>query len=365
MIREGFELIGAIFLLWILGVLAIRIYRFLRPKVSKIFGDVWRAAEKKHAYLSGVPPRLRWLVAVVFVVIVSGPVAVTLYKPIESYWEANNAPDLELGVVSAATIDTMGKPSVLHEFEFNRVLLAHSVVKDSDLDALFLSESVPIYLPECDDGKIRPGLRLFEIPIFVANVGEKTARQFQITITFSRMPSYSEEIVRRLDPGVRIVRVETDAMYVSYVDQQEPDLSVDNGCTADGVTPTRSGNQEGKPGGNDTAKGGGDPYEKTDERARQAYKRLGLTRDGVMLKADLEAHEFQAIVLIVQIPEDSRSFAILYKVECETCKFFVRTTSFAQVLQPWYQPSPVLKLTAAAPTDARDRSLRAARQSVL
>lgn len=151
---------------------------------------------------------------------------------------------------------------------------------------------------------------IYKLYIMIQNKGDRTAEKYKMTIRFSGRDK------QHIDPGVRIVHVESDALEVGYLYQQHPQIQL----------PTCIKNQL-------KAKSSKEPAEKVSELARLGYQEMGLTRDVVILSGSLEAHLFQTINMLLKVPS-TEEFLILYDVECANCQWFIKTNSFGQIIQP-------------------------------
>lgn len=220
-------------------------------------------------------------------------------------------PDVVVSVLPAnADLDAFGERDLLYEFIFTKEKMSVPL-RDSNAVEGLMTTGVPISINRftCKGKDQLPSSDLYALSVLVQNRGHQTANDYKLVITFSGQDK------NHRDPGVRIAHAESDALKVDYLYQQEPDIPLPQCVTA-------------------TIEQAGDAKtEKPSALARMTYQELGLTRDLVIVKGTLEAHLFQIVDLLIKVPATTKKFAILYHVECNSCRFFYRTSSYGQVVQ--------------------------------
>lgn len=206
----------------------------------------------------------------------------------------------------------IGKRSLLYEFEFNDIN-ATRLYGDEDVAKLFLSRPISIARCHCSGKTTTPRTRMYKMSVGIQNKGSQIAKDYSLAIAFSGR----EDI--KTDPGVRIAQVSTDALEVNYLYQQAQGCKLPKCVRDDAVQGKAAEKKSPSP----------EPISKL---ARQTYKEIGLTRDVVILKGSLEAHMFQTVDLLIDVPSGVDRLAILYYVECANCRWFYRTESFGQLI---------------------------------
>ena len=245
-----------------------------------------------------------------------------------------SGPDVIISVLPpVAKLGEYGQKRLLYEFEFEKPAMAAFLSDDGSVRALWTTgKPIPVVRVACNEGGRSSPSDLYKLSVVVQNRGDRTANDYKMVITFS-----GEDLVH-VDPGVRIAHVESDALKVDYVYQQEPEIPLPS-CIME-----EKKSVGGKPSQNQqlneiSATLGkikeilSPPPEKPSALARMTYKELELTRDLVIVKGTLEAHLFQIVDLVIKVPDSSKKFAILYHVECGNCRFFYRTSSYGQIVQ--------------------------------
>jgi hypothetical protein len=231
-----------------------------------------------------------------------------------------NGPDVVLTIIPQGTSDTYGKPDLLNEYRFDKTRGATHVETEEDVRALFDSRPLSVGKLSChhEDNSQPTSHDYYELNIGIQNLGWQTAKDYSIAITFSGQT--------KPDPGVRIALVESDGLDISYLYQQKSKTKIEvPSCIKEDVSDEQNNKRE-------------QHQEIVSNLARKVYKQVGLTRDVVILRGNLEAQEFQTVNLLVKIPSHLKKFAVIYNVECANCQWFYRTESFAQIVQPSVNP---------------------------
>jgi len=220
-------------------------------------------------------------------------------------------PDIVITALPERTqLANFGSSDLLYEFKVKRAAAATRVGSEAELYKLFETARPITLVPFHCGGKPAPaGHNLYKLSIISQNLGSQTAREYSVMLSFSG--------AQQADSGVHMLHLESDEFKVSYLYLQKPDFPrptclVTHGGKSESVL---------------------DPA--TQRRyplIRATYHDLGLTRDVAILEGTLEARLFQTIEIIVAVPKAVRKFAVLYQVDCANCRWFYRTTSYAQIL---------------------------------
>lgn len=261
------------------------------------------------AIIKRVPPRLKfWANAAVGLVVIGFGVWEfgADVRHIVAEWYG---PDVIVSVLPPTlNLNQYGSRDLLYEFRYDKDKMATQLRNSDAVRELAVDgTSIAVAPYSCKTGQQAAPSGLYKLSVVVQNIGDRTAEEYKLTITFSGTD------LRQPDPGIRIAHVDTDALKVDYLYQQDPEITIPS-CVREEI-----GLFEQQP-------------EKPSALTRSTYEELGLTRDLVILKGTLEAHLFQIVNLLVRVPEPTKRFVILYHVECANCRLFVRTASYGQVV---------------------------------
>jgi len=237
--------------------------------------------------------------------VVLGVLAPIVWKFHAEAWHAFRefyGPDVVIGVLPGpGSISRAGTPHLLYEFTFARRMVV-PLRTSEDVERLARGPSPVLLRPFLCPGEETSG-QLYKLSIVSHNMGDRTAEQYQLTLSFSGPD------LRQRDPGVRIVHMATDDLRITYVYQQEPTIRRPSCITEPLKTAGAS------------------------DLSRQTYADLGLTRDMAIVSGTLPAHVFQTADLIVKIPCSTSVFVVLFHVQCSNCRWFYRTMSLGQAVQ--------------------------------